>query len=156
MLLLQGPQGGPCQGTKTPKAVWPKANKQATTKTAESWEGAWEGGGERLTEGLEPGLPGSSPALPGGPGAPRLCVWISGRGHGAFIERLLYAWCTSSGVGEPGSAVYRMTASLACGPWCARLCAQLPSHRLSDAHSNPITRSLLTAPFYGWKRKDEA
>ena len=92
MLLLQGPQGGPCQGTKTPKAVWPKANKQATTKTAESWEGAWEGGGERLTEGLEPGLPGSSPALPGGPGAPRLCVWIPGCGHGnvKFGGTLLY------------------------------------------------------------------
>ena len=116
MLLLQGPQGGPCQGTKTLQAVWPKAKKQATTKTAESWEGAWQGGGERLTEGPEPGLPGSSPALPGGPGAPRLCVWISGRGHGAFIERLLYAWCTGSGVGGPGSAVYRMTASSACGP----------------------------------------
>lgn len=40
--------------------------------------------------------------------------WVSGCCHGAFMEHLLYAWHTGSGIREPGSAIYGMTTKFAC------------------------------------------
>lgn len=39
--------------------------------------------------------------------------WISGCFYGAFMEQLLYAWHTGSGIREPGSAIYGMTTNFA-------------------------------------------